>query len=240
MKILINSMLLDKEEFSDQRFNTIMFDQLLKTSCKDFLTNAKQARSDWINNPKKFDQANPMSEFTNLYTNFYPTGNWDKADEEQTNIISLTTELKDTKAQVAKLSKAPKTPSTTGNAWRRLEAWKFENVGKFKTVDNVKHVWCKEHGRKDTDGVGGMNMKLPHKHLEWNPQRDAGRIDCKEGRKDKRAAKCKASESGPNPASSNSANSATLSLAKYFKTALTSRFHMSDVEANYLVDQAMN
>ena len=28
MKILINSMLPDKEEFSDQRFNTIMFDQL--------------------------------------------------------------------------------------------------------------------------------------------------------------------------------------------------------------------
>ena len=32
MKILINSMLPDKEEFFDQRFNTIMFDQLLKTS----------------------------------------------------------------------------------------------------------------------------------------------------------------------------------------------------------------
>ena len=45
MKILINSMLPDKKEFSDQRFNTILFDQLLKKSCKDFLTNAKQARS---------------------------------------------------------------------------------------------------------------------------------------------------------------------------------------------------
>ena len=37
-----------------------MFDQLLKTSCKDFLTNAKQARRDWIKNPKKFDQATAM------------------------------------------------------------------------------------------------------------------------------------------------------------------------------------
>ena len=45
MKILINSMLTDKEEFYNQRFNTIIFDQLLKTSCKDFLTNFKQARS---------------------------------------------------------------------------------------------------------------------------------------------------------------------------------------------------
>ena len=46
MKILINSMLTDKEEFYNQRFNTIIFDQLLKTSCKDFLINFKQARSD--------------------------------------------------------------------------------------------------------------------------------------------------------------------------------------------------
>ena len=54
-----------------------------------------------------------------------------------------------------------------------------------------------------------------------------------------RASKCKASESGPNPASSTSANSATLSLAKSFKTALTSKVHISDMEANYLVDQAV-
>ena len=80
MKILINSILLDKEEFSDQRFNTIMFDQLLKTSCKDLLTNVKQARSDWIKNPKKFDQATAMSELTNLYTKFSSAGYWDKVD----------------------------------------------------------------------------------------------------------------------------------------------------------------
>ena len=48
-----------------------------------------------------------------------------------------------------------------------------------------------------------------------------------------------ASKSGPNPVSSTSANSATLSLAKFFKTALTSKVHMSNVEKNYLVDQAV-
>ena len=77
-----------------------------------------------------------------------------------------------------------------------------------------------------------MYMKLLHNNPEWKAQRDAGRLAWKEGRKDKRAAKRKASESGPNPVSSNSTNSATLSLAKSFKTALTSRVHMSDVEAN--------
>ena len=212
----------DHPEWKFQRFNTIIFDQLLNTSCKGFLANVKQARSNWIKNPKKFDQATAISEFTNLYTNFSSTSDWDKSDEEQAKIIALTTELKDTKAQVAKLPKAPKTPAATGTSQRGLKAWKFENVGKFKTVDNVKHVWCKEHGRKDTEGVGGMYMKFPPDHLEWKAQRDAGRLAWKERRKDKISPKCKASESGPNPASSTSANSATLSLAKSFKTALTS------------------
>ena len=82
-------------------------------------------------------------------------------------------------------------------------------------------------------------MKFPHDHPEWKAQMDAGRFAWKEGRKDKRAAKRKASKSGPNPASSTSANSATLSLAKSFKTALTSKVNMSDVEENYLVDHAV-
>ena len=178
-----------------------------------------------------------MSEFTNLYTNFSSAGDWDKADKEQDTIIALTTELKNTKAQVPKLSKAPKTPAATGTDQRGLEAWKFENVRKFKTVDNVKHVWCKEYGRTDTYGVGRMYMKFPHDHSEWKAQRDGGRLAWRERRKYKRAAKRKASQYRPNPASSTYTNSATLSLAKYFKTALTSRVHMSDVEANYLVDQ---
>ena len=82
-----------------------------------------------------------MSEFTNLYTNLSSNGDWYKADEEQANTIALTTKLKYTKAQVSKLSKAPKTPTATSTSQRVLGAWKFENVGKFKTVDNVNHVW---------------------------------------------------------------------------------------------------
>ena len=70
-----------------------------------------------------------MSEFTNIYTNFSSTGNWDKADEEQDKIIALMTDLKDIKSQFAKLSKAPNTPAATGTARRGLESWKFENVG---------------------------------------------------------------------------------------------------------------
>ena len=130
MNILINSLLPDNEEFSDKRCNTIFFDQLIKSSCKDFLTNVKQARSDWIKNPQKFDQATAMMEFTNLYTNFSSAGDWDRADKEQAKIIALTTELTETKAQVVKLSKSPKPSAGKGIVRKGLKAWKFVYVGK--------------------------------------------------------------------------------------------------------------
>ena len=95
-----------------------------------------------------------MSEFTNLYTNFSSAGDWDKADEEQSNTVALTTNLNDTKDQVAKLSKSPKAPAATGTARIGIEAWKFNNVKNSKTTDSVKHMWWKEHGRNYTEGVG--------------------------------------------------------------------------------------
>ena len=106
-------------------------------------------------------------------------------------------------------------------------------------MDNVKHMWCKEHGHKDTEAVCEMYMKLPHNHPEWKAHRESGRLAWNEGRKDKRAAKHKAPEFGPDPASSTSAKSTTLSLATSFKTALTSKVRMSDVEARYFVEQAV-
>ena len=71
-----------------------MFDQILKSIFKDLLINVKQSRSDWIKNPKKFDCASAMIDFTNLYTNYTSTGHWDKADANATTIISLVTSLK--------------------------------------------------------------------------------------------------------------------------------------------------
>ena len=37
----INYLLPGKDEFVAHRFNTIMFDEITKSSCKDFLTNVK-------------------------------------------------------------------------------------------------------------------------------------------------------------------------------------------------------
>ena len=195
-------------------FKTIMFNQLLKTTCKDFLTNAKQSRSDWIKNPKTFDQATAQMEFTNLYTNFSSAGDWDRADEEQAKIIALTTELTDTKSQIAKLSKGPKPAGVKGVVRKGLEAWRFTYTGNTKTVDDVKYIFCKDRGRKDAEGSGGMYIPSLHNHAEWKATKEEKRTNWKEGRKDSKAAKRKASkiepELDPAPASSTS----TLALAK--------------------------
>ena len=66
MSIVINLMLPDKQELADHRFVTIIFDQLLKSICEDFITNIKQSKSDWIKNPKKFDCASVVIDFTKL------------------------------------------------------------------------------------------------------------------------------------------------------------------------------
>ena len=85
-------------------------------------------------------------EFTHLNTNFSSAGDWDRADEEQAKIIAVTTELTDTKAQIAKLSKGPKPAGVKGVVSKGLEAWRFSYTGKTKTSDDVKYVFCKDHG----------------------------------------------------------------------------------------------
>ena len=80
-------------------------------------------------------------EFTNLYTNFPSAGDWDRADEEQAKIIASTTELTDTKAQIAKLSKGPKPAGVKGAVRKGLEAWNFIYAGKAKIFDDVKYVF---------------------------------------------------------------------------------------------------
>ena len=113
MSIVINLMLPDKQELADHRFVTIIFDQLLKSSCEDFLINVKQSKSDWIENPKKFDCASAMIDFKNLYTNYTSTGHWDKANANAAMITALLNSLN--KECNKNRSKAPKTPGAPVN-----------------------------------------------------------------------------------------------------------------------------
>ena len=66
MRIVINSMFPDKQDFAEHRFVTIMFYQILKSSYKEFFTNVKQAKRDWTENPKNFDCASAMVDLTKL------------------------------------------------------------------------------------------------------------------------------------------------------------------------------
>ena len=133
-------MLLDKQEFAEYRFVTIMFNRLLKSSCEDFLTDFKQSKRDCIKNLKKFDCASAMIDFTNFYTNYTSTGHWYKSDANAAMIIALVTALK--KERNKNIPKSPKNSGTPSDGRPGLEIWKFENVGKFRTVGGFKHACC--------------------------------------------------------------------------------------------------
>ena len=164
MSIVINLMLPDKQELAENMFVTIMFDHILKSSCKDFIKNFKQAKSDWIKNPKKFDCVSAMIDFTNLYTRYISTGHWYKTDANTDMIIYLVTTLN--KERNKNILRFPKTPDTPRDGRPGLEISKFENVGKFKTVGGVNHVFCTDHGRKYDKGSSVMYIPLPHDYPE--------------------------------------------------------------------------
>ena len=233
MRIMINLMLPDKQEFAEHRFLTIMFDQLLKSSCKYFLTNFKQAKSDWINNPMKFDCANTIIDFTNLYTNYTSTCHWDKVDVNAATIISLVTSLK--KERDKNSHKVPMTPGAPGNGGSGLETCKFENFGKFKTVGGVKHVFCTDHGRKDERGNGRIYMPFLHDHTKWLAAKQKKQYAWKENRK---KAKATGKFKAPNADPAYDAAPTKLSLSKTFKSSLTSKVHLSGQKADFLVNEA--
>ena len=164
MRIVINSMFPDKQDFAEHRFVTIMFYQILKSSYKEFFTNVKQAKRDWTENPKNFDCASAMVDLTKLYTNYTYIGHRDKADDNAATIIALVTALK--KESDKDIPKVTKNPGSPGDGRPGLEIWKFDNVGKFKNIDGVKHLFCTEHGHKNDKGNDEMYMLFPHNHTK--------------------------------------------------------------------------
>ena len=125
---LINASLPDKEEYPKSRFTTKMFDHLEKTTCKDFLANVKGAQSRWIRNPASFDQATEIEELIKLYTNFVSTGAWAKANDKNTKMMALATELykeklnnSRSKDETPRTGKKPRNTPKEGSARPGLE-----------------------------------------------------------------------------------------------------------------------
>ena len=232
MRILFNLMLLDKQEFSEHRFVTIMFDQLLKSSCEDFLTHVKQAKIDWIKNPTNFDCARSMIDFTKMYANYTSTGHWDKVDVNAPSIIALVTTIN--RERDKNIPKVPNTPGAPGDGRPGLEIWKFESVGEFKTVGGIKYLFCTEPGRKDDKGNGGMYIPLLHDHPEWLSVKQKKQDAWKENRK---KAKATGKHKAPDVDPASDADPTKLSLSKTSKAALTSKVNMSCQEAEFLVNK---
>ena len=150
-----------------------MFDELTKSSCKDFLTNVNQAKKDWIKEPEKCDCTQSIIHLTNLHTNYTPTGHWTK-DEEDNNakITALATALHH---EQTKNENRPKKSTTTG-VQPVLEPWKFLQDWKINNVNGVKYVLCKEYGRKDKNVKKiGMYMTTPYDYSEWLTNKFANR-----------------------------------------------------------------
>ena len=78
-------------------------------------------------------------------------------------------------------------------------------------------------------------MPSPHNHAEWKAVKEEKRTNWKEGRKDSKAAKRKASKIEPELDPAPASNTSTLALAKSFKSIHTSKVQMSDAEATYLI-----
>ena len=81
-----------------------------------------------------------------------------------------------------------------------------------------------------------MYMPSPHNHSEWQAAKDEKSKNWKEGRKESKAAKRKASKLEPELDPAPVPSTSTLALAKSFKSILTSKVQMSDAEATYLID----
>ena len=64
----IKANLPDGEEYPACSFHTNMFTQLEKSTCNNFLTNLKEAKTRWIKDPDAFNQATKIGGLIKLYT----------------------------------------------------------------------------------------------------------------------------------------------------------------------------
>ena len=116
-----------------------------------------------------------------------------------------------------------------------METWRFTNTGKtHHAKDGVTYQWCKLHGHKNEDGIQlGMYMPAPHNHEDWVEKKNGKHAAWKAKVADR---KLIASEGGDTKGDT---KPSSLTLAKSFKSVLTTNAKMSDQEADYLFDRAV-
>ena len=131
-----------------------------KSTCNNFLTNVKDAKSRWIKSPDTFDQATEIRDLIKLYTNYASTGTWIKSKEKDTKIIAMATELYKERLRNLRPNDRSNRPRKKSRANPReplrkrppLDPWRFAFDGKTKTENGVKYKWCAHHGHKNDKG----------------------------------------------------------------------------------------
>ena len=153
-----------------------MFTQLEKSTCNDFLTNLKDAKSRWIKFQDTFDQATEIRDLIKIYTNYASTGTWMKSNKKDTKIIAMATELYKERLRNLCLNDRSNRPGKMPMANLRepsskrppLDPWRFNFDGKTKTENGVKYKWCAHHGHKNDKGnQRGIYMEAPHDYPQW-------------------------------------------------------------------------
>ena len=119
--------------YNPQRFATLVFDELVKTSCPDFLDDVKAERAKWIKRPSTFDMPQCIIYLTALYTNYKHTGLWDKTvPNHKAQLIALATHFKekmDAEKYTRKKNPIKSNPDATQSGAGKLGKWIFEDVG---------------------------------------------------------------------------------------------------------------
>ena len=116
-----------------------MFSQLEKSTCEDFITEVKSAKSRWIQSPETFNSANEIGDLAKLYTNFASNVDWSKAQDRHTKMVAMATDLykeqqknrgerDPLKDRIPKKARVGEKGAGSG-----IEPWKFKKEGQNKT-----------------------------------------------------------------------------------------------------------
>ena len=102
-----------------------------------------------------------------MHFNMIATGDWDKVDLQDAQMIALLTNMKANSGQKTKLLTPDKlknpAPSVTGFNRNSYEEWQLMKVGDTKIINDKTWRWCPQHNK----GKGLYVRHPPGDHAKW-------------------------------------------------------------------------
>ena len=151
-------------------FRYHIFDCLISAKNSDFVTWTKRAQQDISSGTgeyKEFTAQMILESAKKMYMNMIATGDWDKVDPRDAQMIALLTSMKAATVQKTNVftpgkptSTAPSAPSITRNSY---EEWQLPKVGDTKIMNGKTWWWCPQHN----EGKGLYVRHPPGDHAKW-------------------------------------------------------------------------